>query len=206
MKRFGPRPQSQATISTSGPGVRCTPSEEKRNRFGDPCSPLSLCKSQKTPRTRMHQQVEIAITGSGSFATEVLHALARETEDIIDIALLGRDADRLASLARSATEQAARRLRVVTIVVDWSDLGFLTRTIGELRPKVLVHTASLQSPWTIDGSDQWSKMIKTVGFGVTVPLQAVLALRVARAIADASPTTSLVNACYPDAVNSVLRA
>jgi hypothetical protein len=155
------------------------------------------------------RQVEIAITGSGSFATEVLHALARQTTDVLDVALVARDLDRLSQLARSAAEIAASvggRLRVVPVILDWSDDALISRTVRELRPRVIVHTASLQSPWTLSGSDRWSTLIKTVGFGFTLPLQAALAMKIARAIADESPATSLVNACYPDAVNPVLAA
>lgn len=152
---------------------------------------------------------DIAITGSGSFATEVLLALARQTWDSLDVALLGRDIDRLSSLSRLAAEEAATvggQLRVVPIVIDWSDYRLINRTIRAVRPKVMVHTASLQSPWTLDGSDAWSNLIKRAGFGFTLPLQAVLAVKVARAIAEESPATTLINACYPDAVNALLAA
>jgi len=155
------------------------------------------------------QQIEIAITGSGSFATEVLHALARQTAGVLDVALMARDVGRLSQLSRSAVDIAGSvggHLRVVPFVVDWSDYSLVSRTIRELRPKVIVHTASLQSPWSLGGSDGWSTLINRVGFGFTLPLQAVLALTLARAIADESPATALVNCCYPDAVNPVLAA
>ncbi len=156
----------------------------------------------------MHQ-VEIAITGSGSFATEVLHALARQTTDSLDVALVARDPDRISRLSRSATELAANaggRLRIVPVVMDWADDDLIRRTVRELRPKVIVHTASLQSPWTLGGSDGWTTLLKNIGFGFTLPLQAALAVKVARAIAHESPATALVNACYPDAVNPVVSA
>jgi hypothetical protein len=154
----------------------------------------------------VHQHIEIAITGSGSLATEVMHALARASKDPISVALLGRDMDRLAELARSATASAETDLRIVPIVIDWSDDALIKRTIGELRPTVLVHTASLQSPWTLNRSDGWSDLVKSAGFGFTLPLQAVLALKVARGIAEQSPDTFLINGCYPDAVNRILSA
>jgi hypothetical protein len=154
----------------------------------------------------VHQHIEIAITGSGSLATEVMHALARASKDPISVALLGRDMDRLAELARSAAASAGTDLQIVPIVVDWSDDALIKRTIGELQPKVLVHTASLQSPWTLNQNNQWSDLVKSAGFGFTLPLQAVLALKVARAIADESPGTFLINGCYPDAVNRILSA
>lgn len=154
----------------------------------------------------MHQHSEIVITGSGSLATEVMHALARASKDPISVALLGRDMDRLAELARSAAAIAETDLQIVPIVIDWSDDALIKQTIGELRPKVLVHTASLQSPWTLNQNNQWSDLVKSAGFGFTVPLQAVLAIKVARAIADESPGTFLINGCYPDAVNRTLSA
>ena len=155
------------------------------------------------------QQVEIAITGSGSFATEVLHALARQTTDTLDVALIARDPDRISLLSRSAGEiaiSAGGQLRVAPVVVDWSDDDLISRIVRELRPKVIVHTASLQSPWTLGGSDGWSNLLKNVGFAFTLPLQAALAVKLARAIAAESPATALVNACYPDAVNPVVAA
>lgn len=155
------------------------------------------------------RQIELAVTGSGSLASEVVHALAVAANGPLTIALLGRDPARLAWLARAASARAAAtggRLRVVTAATNWSDYDQLCRTIASLRPKVLLHTASLQSPWTLGGNDRWSSLIGRVGYGFTLPLQALLALRVSRAIASASPTTCMVNACYPDAVNRVLTA
>jgi len=152
------------------------------------------------------QHIDIAITGSGSLATEVMHALARASKDPISVVLLGRDMDRLAELARSAAASAETDLQILPIVIDWSDDASIKQTIADLRPKVLVHTASLQSPWTLNQNNQWSELVKTAGFGFTVPLQAVLALKIARAIADESPDTFLINGCYPDAVNRILSA
>lgn len=155
------------------------------------------------------EQIELAVTGAGSLATEVVHALAVATNGPLTIALLGRDAARLAWLSRAASARAAAtggRLRVITAATDWSDNEQLCRIVASLRPKVLLHTASLQSPWVLGGSDGWSSLIGRVGYGFTLPLQAVLALRISRAIASAAPATCLVNACYPDAVNRVLSA
>jgi hypothetical protein len=154
-------------------------------------------------------QIELAITGAGSLATEVIHALAVAAPEPITVALLGRDQARLVWLARAASACAAAtsgRLRVVTAVTDWSNEEQLCRTIASLKPKVLLHTASLQSPWVLGGSDRWSSLIGRVGYGITLPLQALLAFKVGRAIDTASPATDLVNACYPDAVNRVLIA
>lgn len=153
----------------------------------------------------MPQRVDIAITGSGSLGTEILLALARANTEPLSIALLGRDMDRLTALAQSATDLSRGGLQLKPIVIDWSD-DALRRVLAELQPRVLVHTASWQSPWALAGNDQWSNLIRGAGFGFTLPLQSVLALRVARALADQSPATVLINGCYPDAVNQILFA
>lgn len=155
----------------------------------------------------MQKTVDIIITGAGSLATEVLHGLAGATAGGLEIALLGRDSDRLATLARSGEELATTaggRLKVRPIALDWSDDAQLRRVIADLQPKVLVHTASIQSPWTLAGADPWANLVQNAGFGLTTPLQALLTLRVARALVAESSETVLVNGCYPDAVNRIL--
>lgn len=157
----------------------------------------------------MTGEVEIAITGSGSLATEVVHALAVAVREQLTVALLGRCPARLATLARSAAARATAvggRLKIVQMVIDWSDDTQLCRTILALHAKVLLHTASLQSPWTLGGSDRWASLISCGGYGITLPLQTVLALRIGRAINNVSPDTCFLNACYPDAVNRLLYA
>lgn len=157
----------------------------------------------------MNRYVEIAVTGSGSLASEILHALALSAKGPVSIALLGRDAARLGLLARSTAARATAvggSVSVYPVVIDWENDAQICRTIAALRPKVLLHTASLQSPWSLGGDDAWSRLVKDAGYGFTLPLQTVLALRIGRAIGKVSPATLFINACYPDAVNRVLKA
>jgi hypothetical protein len=48
--------------------------------------------------------------------------------------------------------------------------------------------------------------MRAAGFGVTLPLQVMPAITIAQAIAGTTSPPAFVNACYPDAVNAVLRA
>jgi hypothetical protein len=50
----------------------------------------------------------------------------------------------------------------------------------------------------------WTDLLARAGFGISLPLQAELTARVARAVAMACPDAWLVNACFPDAVNPLL--
>jgi hypothetical protein len=153
--------------------------------------------------------VDVAVTGSGSLATEFVHALAVAANVPLTVAVLGRDPLRLLSLVRSAAASSgalARRVTITPVLVDWSNQNELDRNMAKLRPKILVHTASLQSPWALAASNRWSTLVKSAGYGITLPLQTVLALKIGRAINQESPTTKFVNACYPDAVNRVLQS
>jgi hypothetical protein len=76
--------------------------------------------------------------------------------------------------------------------------------IAKQSPKVLVHTSSLQSPWELNEHNEWCDAVRKLGFGVTAPLQAELALRVGKAMLSVDYRGHFINACYPDVVNRLL--
>jgi len=79
----------------------------------------------------------------------------------------------------------------------------LSRLFASLKPKVVLHAASIQSPWEADQRESaWTKLIASAGFGITLPLQLHLVAEVSRAAADTE--AAIVNASYPDCVNVVL--
>jgi len=79
--------------------------------------------------------------------------------------------------------------------------------IAANRPSGVLLCASTQSPWeNSTAPSRWTDFLVKAGFGVTLPLQAELALRVGRSITQASHGTWFVNACFPDAVNPLLAA
>ena len=81
------------------------------------------------------------------------------------------------------------------------------RLISRLEPDVVVCAASTQSPYEkLTRRSGWTDLIAQAGFGVTLPFQAAIALRLARAIASVHPATLLINACFPDAVNPLIAA
>lgn len=80
----------------------------------------------------------------------------------------------------------------------------LAGAIGAAEPDVVLVCASYQSPWErVDRPSAWTELVRRAGFGATLPLQAGLAVDVARAT---PPTALLLNACFPDAVNPLLAA
>ena len=79
----------------------------------------------------------------------------------------------------------------------------LSRVIRPLKPRIIFHAASLQSPWeSADGENGWTQLVRSAGFGITLPLQMALAAETARAAGDSK--AAIVNACYPDCVNPAL--
>jgi hypothetical protein len=78
-----------------------------------------------------------------------------------------------------------------------------SRVLRSLKPRVILHAASLQSPWEASqGRNLWTKLLAAGGFGITLPLQLALAAEISRGAADSE--AAIVNACYPDCVNVVL--
>jgi len=153
---------------------------------------------------------DLLVTGTGSLAEAVLFdlvtlpALGRPMR----VVLAGRNAARLAWLTQAANARAfaldARHVFECR-VIDWARQDDLARLLSQTRPNVVFHAASLQSMWEIAaGGDAWSAEVRASGYGATLPLQLMLALRVARAIGAHSPASRLVNACYPDASNEIL--
>jgi hypothetical protein len=125
------------------------------------------------------------------------------------IAIAGRSRDRVLGLVGIVNSRAAAvgsGSRFAGHVIHWEENSSVAQLVANTQPKVILHTASLQSPWELQNrTSQWSKLVACAGFGVTLPLQSSLAIRLAYEIKRHAPRTLLVNACYPDAVNPVLR-
>jgi len=72
---------------------------------------------------------------------------------------------------------------------------------------VVVNCASYYSPWEgIHQPSVWTQLLRSAGFGFTLPLQSAFAIKFAKAVAGHSRAVLFINGCYPDAVNPLLRA
>ena len=112
---------------------------------------------------------DIMITGSGSLAQAVLFALsAADAGRDLRLAISGRNTSRLAwlSLAANGRSVSYRRRNFTTAVaLDWSTPESLAATLAETRPRLVVQTASMQSPWTLAPTNAWARMIVAGGYG-----------------------------------------
>ncbi|MDZ5442297.1 potassium transporter TrkA [Micromonospora sp. 4G57] len=155
----------------------------------------------------------IAVVGSGALARALAHSLAAlapsgpaaRSDVPVTITLLARDGGAVAGLARICRARAAVSGNRVSFTAE--PLADEVETLRRLRPDVLVCCASAQSPYErVTAPSAWTRLIAEAGFGVTLPLQATLAVRLARAVARVSPGTRFVNGAFPDVVNPLLAA
>lgn len=158
----------------------------------------------------MEASRNITILGTGAFATGLVRSLAGHPGPALTVHVIGRSlarSTRLAELGNAHATLADTAISFAALAADLSETGDLRPLLTRLRPGVLVICASDQSPSeTRNGSSAWTHLLRQAGFGVTLPLQAALALRASRACAEVCPATAVVNACFPDAVNTLLRA
>jgi hypothetical protein len=79
--------------------------------------------------------------------------------------------------------------------------------VARLRPAVVVQAASVQTSAVIaTAGDGWSRLVAEGGLSATAVFQAVLSVRIARAVRDEHPSAHLINCCFPDVVNGLLVA
>jgi hypothetical protein len=151
----------------------------------------------------------IAVVGNGSLARSVCYSLAALSSPApaapIRVTVLGRG---------SAASELARICQIRAAVTGGGRVTFAAESLHDeadalarLQPGVLVCCASAQSPYEkTTAPSAWTSLIARAGFGVTLPLQAALIVRLARAAAQVSPRTLVVNGCFPDVVNPLLAA
>ncbi|HET6858675.1 MAG TPA: hypothetical protein VFH94_16495 [Streptomyces sp.] len=151
----------------------------------------------------------VVVTGTGAFSADLVRALARSPHPL-RLHVLSRRPDRardLAALAGDHAFLAGGRTVCTAGHLDPHDAEQPRRLLAALRPDVLVVAGSEQSPAEARTTPSaWTDLLSRAGFGLTLPLQTAMATNLARACAEASPDTTVVNACFPDAVNPLLHA
>jgi len=151
----------------------------------------------------------LVVIGSGSLARAFCYSLAVSAGAPEVLWLVGRTPSALAEIAYVSTTRASaagNSLVVNTAPVDTIIVDAITEVLRREQPAAVLLCASYQSPWERDSApSDWTRLIDRAGFGVTLPLQAAVAIEVARAVAAACPDALLINACFPDAVNPLLR-
>jgi len=147
------------------------------------------------------------ITGTGALAQAIVETLSAAPIQDLRIHIHGRNAGRARWLATIGNTRAAsfgRQQHYVGAGMDWQSEQPLLDELQAARPAIVLHAASLQSMWTLAGSNAWSRLVKDAGYGITLPVQCALAAALGKTIKALKVPPLFINCCYPDAVNHVL--
>jgi hypothetical protein len=151
----------------------------------------------------------IVVVGSGSLAHSICYSLAVVLKEKYRVSICARSREKCDEIRYVATAKAV--LFGSPVVFDSFRFDAQTDDAGELidrlKPDLLLSCTSYHSPW--EGRSQpscWTELLARAGFGMTLPLQAAFAIKLARAVAESPRTVLFINGCYPDAVNPVLKA
>jgi hypothetical protein len=158
----------------------------------------------------MTDTCDILILGTGPFAQRIACDLAATSAMPTRLAIAGRNAFRLAWVLTAARARAEMFARPVAIAGHGVDLGESERVadlLARMRATVIVQAASLQAASVISSpANGWTRLVAKGGLSATAVFQAVLTSRVARAMAQASPHSRLINCCFPDVANGIVAA
>ncbi len=150
----------------------------------------------------------ILIVGSGSLARAIAYSLAFLLDRRHRVIVCARSRDHLSDIMYVSRAKAASvQSPVIFDSIEFhSESGDAGRLLSSLQPDVVVNCASYYSPWEgIHRPSRWTQLLRSAGFGFTLPLQAPFAIKLAKAVAGHSRPPIFMNGCYPDAVNPLLR-
>jgi hypothetical protein len=158
----------------------------------------------------MTDACDILILGTGPFAQRIACDLAATATSPTRLTISGRNALRLSWILTAARARAEMFGRPVTIEARELDLAEGERVadlLTALRPAVVAQAASLQPASVISSTaNRWTRLVADGGLSATAVFQTMLTTRVARAAAQASPASRLINCCFPDVVNGLVAA
>jgi hypothetical protein len=156
----------------------------------------------------IRSSARILITGTGSLASHICFALATSSDRAVDAHVFGRTlspAAKIATIANARSRAVGRKVRFFPGELDWRSSHSLVDALSTIDPTLIIHTASLQSPWEASQhSSAWTDLLSKGGFGLTLALQAALLLRLLDAIELCEHRPALINACYPDTLNPLM--
>ena len=150
----------------------------------------------------------IFLIGTGALAKAMIDTLSFADLAEVELYVYSRsfkDSAWLATIGNTRSRVSGNRQKYVPHQIDWDSESFLADELNKHKPSLVIHAASLQSMWTLKQDNKWTTLVKSTGYGTTLPLQCKLALKVGRSIANAGVHPQLINCCYPDAVNYVLK-
>ncbi|WP_240139703.1 saccharopine dehydrogenase NADP-binding domain-containing protein [Streptomyces sp. MUM 178J] len=143
----------------------------------------------------------VLIIGAGDMGERVADGLAAGGR-VGRLLVAGRSS---APDAVAATVASARDCRVEAVPLDASRLDEVAGLLTATRPDLVVHCASMRSPWAMSGrSDPAARAVTAAGLALRLPYQLPLVLNVMRAVRAAGHTGPVANLSFPDVTGPVL--
>ena len=161
------------------------------------------------PRELPANSRRLLILGAGALTKELVLSLAvvgqrfAEKNELLSVTIASRDkrrAEWLALLGAMRARAIRAKTRFEACPLYWNS-NALEQMLRRIEPSLILNTASLQSPWALNASDQWSRLVRKCGYGVTSALQGALLPVLSRAFKSSGVQATIVNACYPDLLN-----
>ncbi|MDA0675006.1 MAG: hypothetical protein O3A88_01330 [Proteobacteria bacterium] len=158
----------------------------------------------------MAESCDVLVSGTGNFGSRIVFDIAVTAKRPVKVAIGGRNLERMNWLSLAANARAnifgtPAEFQVVPIRYDTPES--VAESIGKLAPKVVVQAASVQSSAVISQSDTaWSRLVAQAGLSTTAIFQVLLSARVGKAMQMLGNNGPLLNCCYPDVANGMLKA
>lgn len=149
----------------------------------------------------------VMLLGTGHLGGPILDRLAA-SPSVDRVVAVGRDPRHghcRSNLARLTAMSRGHAAAVSFRAADLQRAGTVAAIVREVKPEVVIHTASLQTWWLADllPAPQRDR-VRRIGYGPWVSLHLALALALMRELDEADYSGDIFNAAYPDVVNVVL--
>jgi NAD(P)-dependent dehydrogenase (short-subunit alcohol dehydrogenase family) len=149
----------------------------------------------------------LLLIGAGGLGSTILELLAR-TEGLGEIVVADRDTARgeaRCNLARLGALAQGPAPTIRFLPLDLHNADAVAEAVHRIAPDIILTTASLQTWWLADLlPPEAAAAVKRAGFGVWLPVNLTLTLKLMRALRDADYHGVTIVAPYPDVVNVVL--
>ena len=116
----------------------------------------------------------VIIIGTGALARALVEALSLQPHQGLSVHLFSRshaDSTWLATIGNVRAATMTHRQEFIPHEIDWDSDHRLTAVMHTIKPAVILNTASLQSMETLQQANQWSALVRSNGYGITLPLQ-----------------------------------
>ena len=153
----------------------------------------------------------VLLAGVGDLGGWALEFLARtpEVDRIVTVKRSPWSGASRVSLARLGAIFQGHAKRFEHHTLDLADEDAASRFLADVRPDVVLHSATVQSPrkfMNADIDDGLRAEIRAATFSLWLPWHLMPATQLVRATERAGIETLIVNAAFPDVVNAAIRA